>query len=150
MLPSNSVVVGRLVPGQRDHLRDVHALVAHALHVLDHVQQGRHQAQVAGHRRLERQQRQDALVHLQVAAVDAVVVGDDHRGQLDVAVGDRLQGPVQGLADEVQAAQRLGLELGQLVLEVLAVGPALCHQPTLPVTYASVRGSDGLVKTFSV
>ena len=66
----------RLVAGQRDQLGDVHALVAHPLDVLDHVQQRGDEAQVAGHGRLERQQREDPLVDLQVAPVDAVVVGD--------------------------------------------------------------------------
>ena len=71
-----SLVGRRLVAGQRDHLADVHALVAHPLDVLQHVQQGRDQPQVGRHRRLGREQRDQALVHLQVAAVDAVVVGD--------------------------------------------------------------------------
>ena len=88
------LLVGRrLVAGHRDHLADVHALVAHPLDVLQHVQQGRDQPQVGRHRRLRRQQRDQALVHLQVAAVDAVVVGDDDLGQLDVLVLDRLQRP---------------------------------------------------------
>jgi hypothetical protein len=34
----HALVGGRLVPGQRHELGDVHALVAHALNVLDHVQ----------------------------------------------------------------------------------------------------------------
>jgi hypothetical protein len=43
--------------------------------------------QVAGDRRLAGEQRQNLLVHLEVAAVDAVVVGDHHAGELDVLVG---------------------------------------------------------------
>ena len=86
---------GRLVAGQRDQLGDVHALVAHALDVLDHVQQRGDEPQVAGHRRLQRQQRQDPLVDLQVAAVDAVVVGDDDRRELDVLVLERLERAVE-------------------------------------------------------
>ena len=68
----------RLVAVQRHELRHVHALVAHPLDVLDHVQQRGHDAQVAGHRRLKREQRQDPLVDLEIAAVDPVVVGDHH------------------------------------------------------------------------
>ena len=56
------------------HLGDVHALVAHPLGVLDHVQQRRDGPQVAGHRRLQREQREDPLVDLEEAAVDPVVV----------------------------------------------------------------------------
>ena len=42
--------------------------------------------QVAGHRRLQREQREDALVDLQVAPVEPVVVEDHDRGELDVLV----------------------------------------------------------------
>ena len=111
---------GRLVAGQGDQLGDVHALVAHALDVLDHVQQGGDQPQVARDRRLQRQQREDALVDLQVAPVDAVVVGDDHLGELDVLVLERLEHAVELLDDQVKAAQRVGFELVKLLLEVRA------------------------------
>ena len=95
----------RLVARQRDHLGDVHALVAHALDVLDHVQQRRDQAQVAGDGRLQGEQREDALVHLQVAPVDAVVVGDHHLRELDVLVAQRLEHAVELLDDQVEAAE---------------------------------------------
>ena len=106
--------------GQRHELRHVHALVAHPLDVLDHVQQRGDEAQVAGHRRLEREQRQDALVHLEVAAVDAVVVGDHHAGQLDVAGAATVSSArSERLADQVEPAERLRLELRELLLELL-------------------------------
>ncbi len=110
------LVGGRLVAGQRDHLADVHALVAHPLDVLQHVQEGRDQPQVGRHRRLRREQRDQRLVHLEVATVDAVVVGDDDLGQLDVLVLDRLQGAGERRADQVEAAQRARLEAFQFLL----------------------------------
>ena len=110
----------RLVAGERDQLGDVHALVAHPLDVLDQVQQRGDEPQVAGHRRLQREQREDPLVDLQVAPVDAVVVGDHHLRQLDVLVGERLEHAVELLDDQVEAAERAGLELAQLGLEVRA------------------------------
>ncbi len=71
-------------------------------------------------------------MHLQVAAVDAVVVGDDQLGQLDVLVLDRLQRPVEGRVDQVEAAERARLELLQFLL---VVDPdAFRHQPTFPET----------------
>ena len=49
---------------------------------------------------------------LEVAAVDAVVIGDDHvRRQLHVLVADGFQGAVELPDDEVKAAQDLILEL---------------------------------------
>ena len=106
--------------GQRHELRHVHALVAHALDVLDHVEERGHQAQVARHRGLEREQRQDPLVHLEVAPVDAVVVGDHHARQLDVLVLHGLERAVERRGHHVEAAEALPLELGQLLLEVRA------------------------------
>ena len=109
---------GRLVPGEGDQLGDVHALVAHPLDVLDHVQQRGDQPQVSGDRRLQGEQREDPLVDLQVAPVDAVVVGDHHLRELDVLVLERLEHAVELLDDQVKAAQRVGFELLQLLLKV--------------------------------
>ena len=86
-------------------------------------------AQVAGHGRLQRQQRQDALVDLQVAPVDAVVVVDDDRRQLDVLVLERLERAVERRDDEVERPERLLLELAQLLLEVLPAGHDLLVLP---------------------
>ena len=63
---------------------------------------------------------------LEVAAVDAVVVEDDHLGELDVLVLEGLQDAVELLAHDVQAAQRGLLEAVELVAEVLA-GAVLRH-----------------------
>ena len=65
------------------------------------VQQRGDEPQVAGDRRLAREHRQDPLVDLEVAAVDAVVVGDDDLGQLDVLVLERL-------GDAVELLERRG------------------------------------------
>ena len=102
---------------------------------------------------------------LQVAAVDAVVVGDHHLRELDVLVLERLEHAVELLDDQVEAAERVRLELAAAAAGS-ARGPAACAgaaaaarrrrgparrravgaQPNLPVTYSSVRGSLGLVK----
>ena len=129
------LVGGRLVARQRDHLADVHALVAHPLDVLQHVQQGRDQAQVGRHRRLRGEQRDQALVHLQVAAVDPVVVGDHDLRQLDVLLLDRFQRAPERRRDQVEPAEAARLEL----LELLLVFDPGLHQPNFPETYCSVR-----------
>ncbi len=117
--------------------------------MLDHVEHGGDEPEVGRDGSLQREQRQNALVHLQVEAVDHVVVGDHHLGELDVLMLDRLAHAVDRARDHVEPAERLLLEPRHLLLEVDAV-PELVHQPTLPVTYASVRESDGVVKIFSV
>ena len=109
------VVDRRLVARQREHLGDVHALVAHALGVLDHVQEGGHGPQVRRDRRLQREQREDALMDLEVAAVEAVVVEDHDRRELDVLVVQRLHRPVERAQHEVERAEGLALERLQLV-----------------------------------
>jgi nanoRNase/pAp phosphatase (c-di-AMP/oligoRNAs hydrolase) len=67
---------------------------------------------------LKREQREDALVHLQVAPVDAVVVADHHLRELHVLVVERLEHPVELLHDQVEAAEGVIFELAQLRLEV--------------------------------
>ena len=86
--------------------------------MLDHVEQRSDDTQVTRHRRLKREQRQDPLVHLQVAAVDPVVVGDHDRGELDIAMMQRLQRPVKRGDDEVERAERLLLEPGELLAKL--------------------------------
>ena len=84
------------------------------------MQQRRDEPQVAGDGRLQRQQGQDPLVHLQEPPVEAIVVGDDHLRQLDVLVLERLQRPVELHRDQVERAQRVGLQRRELVPETLA------------------------------
>ena len=149
---STSSRTGGSWPTSGMQLGDVHALVAHPLDVLDDVQQRGDQPQVARDRRLQREQRQDPLVDLEVAAVDAVVVGDDDRGELDVLVLDRLERAVELLDDEVE---RRRAPAASSALELLAGSAGACRarpsaQPNFPVTYSSVRESSGLVKIFSV
>src|SRR3954447_9119039 len=142
-------LVGRwLVPGDGDQLRDVHALIAHALDVLHHVKQRGDQPQVGGDGRLRREQRQDGLVDLQVAAVDDVVVGDHELGELDVLMMDRLDRAVQGRDHQIEALERPSLEARE-PLAILVSGLEL-HQPNFPVTYCSVRSSSGVVNIFWV
>ena len=72
-------------------------------------------------------------------------------GELDVLVLQRLDDAIHLAHDEVQAAERAVLELGELLLEVAAlVVEGHRDQPNFPVTYCSVRGSSGAVKIFSV
>ena len=116
--PEQLALHGRLVAREGDQLGDVDALIAHPLDVHDHVKQRCHESQVSGHRCLTCEQREHALVHLEVASVDAVVVGDHHLRQVHVLTHQRLERAVQLLEHDVQAAERLPLELGELVVEV--------------------------------
>src|SRR5437588_830116 len=81
--------------------------VAHPLDVLDRVKQRRDQPQVTRHGGLQCEQREDSLVHLQIAPVDPVVVGDHHLGELHVLVLERLEDAVQLLYDQIQPSERM-------------------------------------------
>ena len=96
------------------------------------MQQRGDEAQVAGDGGLQGEQREDPLVDLQVAPVDAVVVGDHHLGELDVLVVERLEHAVELLDDDVEAAEGALLELAQLLLEVLAGGGFAAARPPRP------------------
>ena len=110
-------ILWRLVTRERDELRHVRALVAHALDAADAVQQRRCQTQVVQEQRLAPEQRQHALVNLDVAPVDAAVVGRNHPRQLHVLVVDRLKRAIELRDDEVQATHHLFLEPVQLITE---------------------------------
>ena len=69
-----------LVDEEPAQLRDVDALVADALQVLVHVDHGENKPQVDSDRRLAGEQRLDAVLHLEVDAVDGVIAGDDRLG----------------------------------------------------------------------
>src|SRR4051794_18537602 len=127
----HALVRRRLVSGEGHQLGDVHALVAHPLHALDHMEDRRHEPEIGRHRRLQRQERQEALVDLQVAAVEPVVVLDHHASELDVLVRDRLQGSFERLDHHVEPAECLALEPRELFPELCA---CLGHQPNFPLT----------------
>ena len=76
--------------------------------------------QVAGDRRLAGEQRQHALVYLQIAPVDPVVVGDDPPGQLDVLMADRLERPIELPDHHLHAPERLALKLLERFAELMA------------------------------
>jgi hypothetical protein len=59
-------------------------------------------------------------MNLQVAAVDAIVVGHDYRGELDVLVAEGLKGSVELADDEIQATQRLVLQLLEGLAKLVA------------------------------
>src|SRR5436190_1054615 len=142
------LVCRRVMAPERDELRDVHALIAHSLDVLHHVQQRCDEPQVARHWRLRGEQGEDRLVDLEVAPVDHVVVGDHELGELDVLVLDRLDRAVERDGHEVEAVESALLEAGELGAEFGSRRGL--HQPNFPVTYCSVRSSSGFVKILLV
>ena len=88
-----------------------------------------HEAQVAGDRRLAREQRLDALLDREVALVDLVVEGDHLVGELRVLLHERVERAAQRAQDEVALLLQRRLDLVELLLET-----PYAHQPNRPVT----------------
>jgi hypothetical protein len=145
-----------LLASQWHELGDVGALISHPLDAPHDVQQRRVDPQVTRERRLEGQQRQQALVHLDVACVDPGIVSDDDLGELDVMVAERLKRAVDLSHGEIEAPERLALvtepggESRALALnltasssmefsraDVLPVGPPVIHASASVATRAS-------------
>src|ERR1700747_2636093 len=87
---------------------------------------------------------------LEVAPVDARVVGDDELRQALVAVVERGQHALELTEGHVESAQRGVLELEELRLEGLTALAREGHQLNFPVTYSSVRELAGALNNFSV
>ena len=75
--------------------------------------------QVAGDRCLARQQAEDPLVDVQVAAVDAVVAVDHHLRQLRVAVETASIAWSRGAIARSAVVERLASSSSELVVELL-------------------------------
>ena len=86
------------------------------------------EAQVGGDGRLAREQRLDALLDRDVAAVDLVVEADHLVGELVVAARERVQRRAERAQDEIALFLERRLELRELL------GERDPHQPNRPVT----------------
>ncbi len=93
---------------------------------------------------LPRKERLHARLDRDVAAVDLVVEADHLVRKLLVAACERVERRAKRTQNEIAFLLQRRLELCELL------GERDAHQPNRPVTYPSVRSSDGCVKIFSV
>ena len=91
------------------------------------MQHREHEAQVARDGRLPREQRLDSLLDLEVEPVDVVVERDHLVGELEVALGERVERAAEHAEHERALLLEARLELLELVLEGRP-------HPNLPVT----------------
>ena len=112
-------------------LADVAQQIGAALDLGDHLQQRDHLAQLAGHRRLEREDPDALLLEVDAALVDLLVAADEVLGAFQVAVEQHRGGARDQLDD--QCSQPRQLVAGRLELVVVGLAQ-LVHQPNLPVT----------------
>ena len=90
------------------------------------MQHGEHEAQIDRNRRLQREQRFDALLQPVVAAVDLVIEGDDFVGEIDVAPIERVHRRPQRPQHVLPLLLQRGLETFELLMKDIAR-----HEPML-------------------
>ena len=95
-------------------------MIAHALEVDDDREQRDHDPQVAGQRRLLREQQQRLVVDRIACAIDLVVVADDAVGERDVAFDQGLERALDLAIDHRAHLQDAVLEAGEVGVELLA------------------------------
>lgn len=101
-------------------------VIAHALEVGQHGEQSDDQAQVAGHRRLLREQRHAGVVQVEPGAVDLAGVADDRVGQGHVPFDQRLHLTIDLASDHQPHLLQAVFDTLQAAVELLAwhaVGP---------------------------
>src|SRR5262245_1056284 len=108
------------------------------------VQDRADQSQVARDRRLQSQQRDRVGVDLQVEVVDLVIALDHLLCERVVAAHERADGMLDRRRGEFPQHHEVEFRALQ------GVGERLTAHPNLPVTYASVRWSEGFVNIVSV
>ena len=135
--------VGPERPADLRHLGDVHAEVGHSLEVDVHVEDCEDEPEVARDRRLAREQGLDLSLDPMRSLVDLVVEGDHLVRELRVVRSQRVERSTQRPQDEVALLLDGRFQLVELFLQ-------LDSHPNRPVTYPSVRVSEGFVKIFCV
>jgi hypothetical protein len=138
-VPQHRGVGGQAVD-QLDDLGDVDRLVTDAFEVQVDVQQRRQQPQVRGDRGLQRDQVEDAPLHVEVEPVDPVVAGDHLLADRQVAGREGLQRLLQQQPGAQAHALHLVLDLVQLLVKSW---PTLTHRAHLPVPKAPDQASHG-------
>ena len=113
-------------------LGDVHRVVADALQVVRHLDGRDDEAEVAGDRLLEREQRNGEPLDLVLQGIDLAVAGDDGLGLVLVLRQQGVDGEVDEAFGALRHLQQLLLQRSELVVKVAKPGGLGAH-PNLPV-----------------
>ena len=141
--------IGRDVGALRDEaqrrLRDVDRVIADALEVARHLDRGDDEAKVARHRLLQGEQLERGGLDLELHRIE-LAVGIDHRvGLAGVLTEQRLHRELDERFRLLRHREETTVERRELIVK-MAKWCFWAH-PNLPVMYASVRSSRGLVKS---
>jgi hypothetical protein len=146
-------------------LGDVDGLIADAFKVIVDAGNGEDEAQVGGHELVESEELNNSVVDFELKFVDRVFFIKDTLGELFIGIEDGVNRLMNGALGEAAHPKEAFLELVQILFEVafhnslslcVEVVAATRNQsnneshPNLPVIYASVRGSPGVVKRCGV
>src|SRR6266404_796020 len=135
-------------------LRDVDRLVAHAFQIVIDTRYGQHEAEVRGHKLLQRQQLHHTVIDLNLQLVDGVLFIEHGASELLVRVEHGVDRLVHGAFSQASHPEQPLLQFVEVALKMTfhTLHPLLdCNvavqraHPKRPVMYASVRGSEGVV-----
>src|ERR1051325_1408406 len=131
-------------------LRDVHRVVTDALEIARDLDCADDEAEIARHWLLQGEQRDRPLLDFYLEIVQ-LVIGGKYRFRFSrIALAQRFDGKIDERLGLLGHVEETLLELRELLMKVSKAGLPFagrlwrCH-PNLPVTYASVRSSRGLV-----
>jgi hypothetical protein len=154
----------RMAKDAQRTLRNVDGLIADAFEVIVNAGNGEDEAQVGGHELVKSEKLNDAVVEFELKLVDGVFFIEDPLGKLFIGIEDGVNRLMNGALGEAAHPEKALFELVQVLFEVsFHSGLSLCVEivatrnqsnneshPNLPVIYASVRGSPGVVNRCGV
>ncbi len=149
-LGNADVDLGLLRQAQR-RLRDVDGVVAYTLQVIRYFDRADDETKVARHRLLKREQLHRRLLYFHLQSIELRVALDDEGCLFLVAAEQRFDGKVSAFFGLRRHSEQGFLQRRKLIVKMPEAGDVRvsCH-PNLPVIYASVRSSRGLVNICSV
>ena len=115
-------------------LGDVDGEVAHTLEVGVDLYRRDDGAKVDRHRLVEREQREAAVVDLDVQRVERAVRGQHARNQIAVAIDETFDRQAHLFLGEAAHLEESGLQLFELILKMADALFGRSHYPNLPVT----------------
>jgi hypothetical protein len=157
-----SSATGHVLDGRIDHhrrsernqtqrrLRDVDGVVADTFEVAGDLDGADQESKVACHRLLQGEQLEGELLDLHLQLVNLTVPAEYGVRLLLVPGEQRVHRDVDEFFRTRRHVEQTLLERCQLVVEVAKADGLAWGHPNLPVMYASVRSSRGLVKRRSV
>jgi hypothetical protein len=99
-------------------LRNVHGLIADALEIVIDSRDGQHEAEIAGHKLVQRKELDHAVVDFNLEFIDSVLFFQDAIGQLFVGLQHRVNRLMYGALRQAPHPKQTFLHFVQILFEV--------------------------------